>query len=90
MKVSNKELFRDLNETLKKEKEFGCSPENFQGFLRELGFERPNSRKKMKIRDRSEIEMHTRLCNIFTIPVLKKLGLPLDSLKSLEEMDKER
>ena len=83
LKVSNKYLYYSFNAKLRSAKDLGCSPEKFQGYLRELGFERPHSRKKAKITDPGEKENggHVRLCNIFTPGVLKKIGLPTNPLE---------
>ena len=90
-KISNKYLFQCFNTKLRSEKEFGCSPEKFQGYLRELGFERPHSRKKVRIKDPGENgdgKTHVRLCNIYTPQVIKKMGLPAVCLDPVEGGEK--
>lgn len=78
--VSNKETFDEFNIYLHRQEQSAISSTEFKGALRELGFERPTGRKKMKIKTWSEIEAddkeeHTRLANIYTEGVCRRLGL---------------
>ena len=86
LKISNKETYNSFNDKLKKDKGLGVGPDKFQGLLRDLNFERPLSRKPMKIKLPNEFTTSTRLCNIFTAQVLKKLGLPIQPLQIQEPL----
>lgn len=75
VKVANKELYRAFNNKLQDEFGQGVSPPKFKGYLRDFGFTRPISRKKLKVKLPDEQEPQSRLCNIFTKRVLRKIGL---------------
>ena len=83
VKIDNKLCYTAVNDELKKNKGQGMSPAIFTLCIRELGFEAPNNRKKMKIPDEKG-ETTVRLCNIFDLTVLRKIGLPLDKIQKLE------
>jgi len=54
--VSNKEVFAEFIPYLHRHETPGVTPHQFKGLLRELGFDRPTSRRKMKIFTWAEIE----------------------------------
>ncbi|RMF94487.1 MAG: hypothetical protein D6734_07620, partial [Candidatus Schekmanbacteria bacterium] len=85
LKVSNKEMYEGFNKYLKASERAGVSPSTFQGYLREFGFERPVSRKRMRIIYPGEDEPQIRLCNIYTPAVMNKLGLKVENLKQNNE-----
>jgi len=75
VKVSNEEIYSRYNKALKDAGNRGVSPSTFKGLLTELGFSDVLNRKKMKIPVPGEDEPKTRLCNIFTPRVLRKLDV---------------
>ena len=93
LKVSHKELYNAYNDELRKNtKGSGVSPKYFQGLTREFGFERPTSKKKMKIVVPEKKEHVSMLCYIYTKRVLQKIGLPEHSLlvhTDLEDFENE-
>jgi hypothetical protein len=95
VKISNKELYNRFNDSLKKEYDSGVSPAKFKEYMLEFGFTDALNRKKMEIPIPSDPEKKSRLCNIFTPRVLRKLGIdPSDvgpqktELEKLEEIRK--
>jgi hypothetical protein len=63
------------NESLKKECGHGVSPAKFKEFMLEFGFTDALNRKKLEVPTPSEPTPKSRLCNIFTNRVLRKLGI---------------
>ena len=49
--------------------------------MREFGFERPDTIKKMKVRLPDETEQKSRLALIFDLKVLRKLGLKAEKIE---------
>jgi len=75
VKISNKELYGKYNESLKKELGQGVSPAKFKEFMLEFGFTDSLNRTKLKVPTPGDPEPKSRLCNIFTKRVLRKLGI---------------
>ncbi len=75
VKVSNKEIYDKYNERLKKEYGQGVSPSKFKEFMLEFGFTDALNRTKLKVPLPEDPEPKSRLCNIFTDRVLRKLGI---------------
>lgn len=75
VKISNKELYDKYNESLKKELGHGVSPAKFKEFMLEFGFTDSLNRTKLKVPTPGDPEPKSRLCNIFTKRVLRKLGI---------------
>jgi len=75
VKISNKELYDKYNESLKKEYGQGVSPAKFKEFILEFGFTDSLNRTKLKVPTPGNPEPKSRLCNIFTKRVLRKLGI---------------
>ena len=75
VKISNKELYDRYNERLKKEHGLGISPPKFKEFMLEFGFTDALNRTKLKVPIPGDPEPKSRLCNIFTDRVLRKLGV---------------
>jgi len=73
--VSNKELYELFNKTLKDEKLEGISPHKFKEYLIEFGFTDALNRKKLEVPIPEDPEKKSRLCNIFTDRVLRKIGI---------------
>lgn len=91
VKISNKEIYNRFNENLKKEYDAGVSPAKFKAYMLEFGFTDALNRKKLEIPIPSDPQKKSRLCNIFTARVLRKLRLePQDKteLEKLEEVKK--
>ena len=91
VKISNKEIYNRFNENLKKEYDAGVSPAKFKAYMLEFGFTDALNRKKLEIPIPSDPEKKSRLCDIFTARVLRKLRLePQDKteLEKLEEVKK--
>lgn len=78
IKVSNKECYRRFNGTLKKEGNSGVSPHKFKEYLSEFGFSDVLNRKKLEVPLPGDEESKSRLCNIFTPRVLRKLELDVE------------
>ena len=86
VKISNKELYDKYNDKLKKEHGQGVSPTTFKEFMLEFGFTDALNRIKLKVPIPEDAEPKSRLCNIFTDRVIRKLGLAESQLKpSLQE-----
>lgn len=90
-KIANKDLYDDFNTLLRNKGHRGITPSEFKGFLRDLGFEIGESRKRMKCilekeMDQVNMEQKSRLCCIFTPKALRKLGLPIEKLGEQEEL----
>lgn len=79
VKISNKELYDRYNTTLKERNYLGVSTHEFKGYLTEFGFSDSLNRKKMKISIPGEDAPQSRLCNIFTPRVLKRLGIETET-----------
>ncbi len=78
IKISNKELYDTLNEKLKQEVGQGVSPATFKGYMTEFGFTDGLNRIKLEVpipSDKPDDDPTSRLCNIFTGHVLRKLGI---------------
>ena len=75
VKVSNMEVYNNFNKKLKDEYGAGVSPHKFKEYLTEFGFTDAINRKKMKIKLPDSEEIVTRVCNIFTPRVLRKLDI---------------
>ena len=75
VKVSNMEVYNEFNKKLKEEYGAGVSPHKFKEYLTEFGFTDAINRKKMKIKLPDSEEIVTRVCNIFTPRVLRKLDI---------------
>jgi len=74
-KISNKETYDKFNEQLKQQYGQGVSPAKFKEYLLEFGFTDALNRTKLKVPIPDDSEPKSRLCNIFTQRVLRKLGL---------------
>jgi len=72
--ISNKELYTEFNKKLKEEKLEGVSPHKFKEYLIEFGFTDALNRRKLEV-PIPDGEKQSRLCNIFTDRVLRKLGI---------------
>jgi len=88
VKISNKELYDKYNEKMKKEYGQGVSPAKFKGYMLEFGFTDALNRKKLEVPVPGNQEAKSRLCNIFTGRVLRKLGVEKQE-KSFGEQLKE-
>ena len=75
VKISNKELYDRYNTALKGGNYLRITTHEFKAYLTEFGFSDTLNRKKMKILIPDENTPQSRLCNIFTPRVLKKLGI---------------
>ena len=75
IKISNKEVYDTYNLTLKKEYGEGISPAKFKEYMLEFGFTDALNRTKLKVPIPTDAEPKSRLCNIFTDRVLRKIGL---------------
>jgi len=75
VKVSNKELYDHYNATLRERNYPGISSHEFKEYLTEFGFSDTLNRKKMKVLMPGEEAPQSRLCNIFTPRVLKRLEI---------------
>ena len=94
VKISNKEVYDKYNEVLKKEYGQGVSPAKFKEFMLEFGFTDALNRVKLKVPIPGDPEPKSRLCNIFTERVLRKLGIkaeeePKEGLKETLQKAKE-
>jgi hypothetical protein len=89
--ISNKEVFAEFIPYLHDHEAAGVTPGEFKGLLRELGFDRPTSRRKMKVFTWAEIEdgaynrfvegeeeKPTRLALVFTGKAQRCLGLKVE------------
>ncbi|MEM3577912.1 MAG: hypothetical protein QXX51_05580, partial [Candidatus Bathyarchaeia archaeon] len=88
VKISNKEIYDKYNEVLKKEYGQGVSPAKFKEFMLEFGFSDALNRTKLEVPIPGDAEKKSRLCNIFTDRVLRKLGIEEEEQdeKSLQEI----
>jgi hypothetical protein len=75
VKISNKEIYDKFNESLKKEYGQGVSPATFKEYMLEFAFTDALNRKKLEVPIPRDPEPKSRLCNIFTDRVLRKLGI---------------
>jgi len=94
VKISNKEIYDKYNEVLKKEYGQGISPVTFKEYMLEFGFTDALNRKKLEVPIPGDPEPKSRLCNIFTERVLRKLDIETEKekekgLKELLEKAKE-
>jgi len=76
VKISNKETYEAYIAELRKAYGEGVSPTTFKEHLLEFGFTDALNRTKLKVPIPSNSEPQSRLCNIFTGVVLRKLGNP--------------
>jgi hypothetical protein len=91
VKISNKEIYDKFNAKLKKEAGEGISPAKFKEYMLEFGFTDALNRKKLEVPIPSDPDAKSRLCNIFTNNVLKKIGIDLiekENQKKIEELAK--
>jgi hypothetical protein len=89
IKISNKECYNKFNEKLKKEYDAGVSPAKFKEYMLEFGFTDALNRKKLEVPTPDNPEKKSRLCNIFTPRVIRKLGIePVEKTETekLEEI----
>jgi len=84
VKISNKEIYDTFNAKLKKEQDQGVSPAKFKEYMLEFGFTDALNRSKQKVPIPSDSEPKSRLCNIFTDRVLRKIGVD----KEMEDIEK--
>lgn len=100
--VSNKEVFAEFIPYLHKHETTGVTPHQFKGLLRELGFDRPTSRRKMKVFTWAEIEdgawnrlldkkeeKPVRLANVFTPKVARMLGVRVEMPEEAKQREGE-
>lgn len=85
LKISNKEIYDKYNETLKKEYGQGVSPAKFKEFMLEFGFTDALNRIKLEVPMPGDLKAKSRLCNIFTDRVLRKIGIEKVENKSVQE-----
>jgi hypothetical protein len=85
IKISNKEIYDRYNECLKKAYGQGVSPAKFKEFMLEFGFTDALNRKKLEVPTLDDPDKKSRLCNIFTERVLRKLGVEQESKKEEAE-----
>jgi len=81
VKISNKEVYDKYNEVLKKEYGQGVSPHKFKEFMLEFGFTDALNRSKLEVPIPGDPEPKSRLCNIFSERVLRKLGIETEKEK---------
>lgn len=86
VKISNKEIYDKYNEQLKKDYGQGVSPAKFKEFMLEFGFTDALNRAKLKVPIPEDPEPKSRLCNIFTDRVLRKLGIQNEITKASAEL----
>jgi hypothetical protein len=75
VKISNKEIYDKYNAKLKKEYGEGVSPAKFKEYMLEFGFTDALNRTKLKVPIPEDLEPKSRLCDIFTNRVLRKVGI---------------
>jgi hypothetical protein len=85
VKISNKEVYDKYNQVLKKEYGEGLSPVKFKEFMLEFGFTDALNRTKLKVPIPGDSEPKSRLCNVFTERVLRKLGVE-EERQALQEI----
>jgi len=85
VKISNKEVYDKYNQVLKKEYGEGVSPVKFKEFMLEFGFTDALNRTKLKVPIPGDLEPKSRLCNVFTERVLRKLGVE-EERQTLQEI----
>ncbi len=90
VKVAHKYVWEEFQKQMKNEKEYGVTPKSFAGFLREMGFDAGNSKRKLRCRIPGEIMgsdgWPSRLALIFTPQILLKLGLKeIEATKEVKE-----
>ena len=76
VKVSNKELYDTFNKKLKEQTGQGVSPATFKEYMLKFGFTDALNRKKLTVPIPGDPTPKSRLCNIFTDRVLRKLDNP--------------
>jgi hypothetical protein len=90
VKISNKELYNKFNENLKKEYDAGVSPAKFKEYMLTFGFTDALNRKKLEVPLPSDPEKKSRLCNIFTPRVIRKLGIEPQEKTELGKLEEIR
>lgn len=75
VKISNKECYDRFIEQMKKEYGEGVSPAKFKEYLLEFGLTDALNRTKLKVPIGNGESIGSRICNIFTERVLRKLGI---------------
>lgn len=85
VKISNQETLKVINQRLRDEGLRGMGPSKFKKHLIEFKFTDGVNRRKAKIWLPSKEKKATRLCNIFTEPVLEKLGVEEEKEESLSQ-----
>ena len=85
VKISNKEIYDTFNEKLKKEQGQGVSPQTFKAYMLEFGFTDALNRIKLEVPIPTDPKPKSRLCNIFTNRVLRKIGTDESEQKTLQE-----
>lgn len=75
VKVSNKEIYDRFNKILKEEYGRGISPVKFKEFMLQFGFTDALNRRKLEVPTPEDPKPKSRLCNIYTNRVLRKLGI---------------
>ena len=87
VKISNKEIYNTFNSKLKKEFDAGVSPATFKGYMLVFGFTDALNRTKLKVPIPGEEKAQSRLCNIFTARVIRKLGPEPQEKTKLEQLE---
>lgn len=89
VKIANKEIYDRFNENLKKEYDAGVSPVKFKNYMLEFGFSDSLNRRKLEVPLPNKPDKKSRLCDIFTPRVIRKLGIePVEKTETekLEEI----
>ena len=85
VKISNKEIYSKYNAKLRKENAEGISPAKFKEYMLEFGFTDALNRVKLEVPIPGEPEPKSRLCNIFTDRVLRKIGVEAETDSNAEK-----
>jgi len=80
VKIANKEVVDGFQKFCKDKQQLMVHTSQIKGLMREFGFERPNTIKKMKVRLQDESGAKSRLALIFDLRVLRKLGLKVEKI----------
>ena len=80
VKVAHRAIFDEFNIKLKNDKIYNIGQKDFGGFLRELGFDAGNAKRKLRVKMDDNEAMGasgypSRMALIFTPHVLKKIGI---------------
>ena len=81
IKIANKEIVDGFQRFCKDKQQIMVHSSQVKGLMREFGFERPDTIKKMKVRLPDETEQKSRLALIFDLKVLRKLGLKAEKIE---------